>query len=165
MSKEHKFPKTLMLIAGSVLLFGLLSIMFHFDRFSIAGQSMFPSLIHGDTCITTNRFFMMNLEYERNDIVIFKKNSKDIVKRIIGVPGDHVQIKEGIVTINGNDVSSHPILYSKMEEVRDVTLAPNQYYVLGDNRPYSQDSRHDGPIEKHRIIGRVLLRWRTWSVP
>lgn len=153
-----------MIIACFLILTSVIDVAFHVDNFAIAGNSMFPTMMSGDECITINKFFFMDLEYRRNDIIVFKNDKYDVVKRIIGLPGERVEIKNSQIKINGQIVYNRAILFSFMDEVRDEILGPNEYYVLGDNRPYSQDSRHDGSIKKHKIVGRVLLRWRSWSV-
>lgn len=86
-----------------------------------------------------------------------------IIKRIIGLPGEKVQIKEGKVYINRKALVGD--IYQNEEEILDsgiaedeIVLRQDEYFVLGDNRNYSKDSRELGPIKKQKIIERVALR-------
>lgn len=162
---EKKVAKICFTGTAFIILIAFLHLGFAIDRFIIIGHSMFPTIMHGDMCFTANQFFFMNLKYERNDVIVFKKDGRDIVKRIIGLPGEHIVIKNNEIKINNKIISNGAILINTMDEVRDETLGPNEYYMLGDNRSYSLDSRHDGPIQQWQIQGKVLLRWHSWNVP
>jgi signal peptidase I len=109
-------------------------------------------------------------EPERGDIVVFRypRNPQDyFIKRIIGLPGERIQIKQGQVYIYNQDNPDgasldEPYLeagvktYGMNEEI--ITLKEDEYYILGDNRTSSKDSRSFGPVNRSFIIGKVLLR-------
>jgi len=159
MSKTEKVIITICMIPVLTL---ILLLAFELQMYTIAGHSMFPTMVHGDTCVTTNKFFFGSLEYKRYDVIMFREEfgTDHVVKRIIGLPGEHIQIKDNMIFINEKAQRHMAILISKMDEARDRILGPDEYYVLGDNRPYSHDSRVYGPIKQWQIRGRVWLRWR-----
>ena len=108
---------------------------------------------------------------QRGDVVILKfpyNTDVDYIKRIIGLPGDTVSIVEGKVYINFKSVNE-PYLDSPttldrntgnfMSEGKDITVPEGKYFIMGDNRPHSSDSRFFGPIERKLIIGKVVFRY------
>ncbi len=111
--------------------------------------------------------------YHRGDIVVFNPPASTkltenptgtpYVKRIIGIPGDTVDIRGGAVYVNGSKLTESYLYRSQPTEPESikvpVTLAPDQYFVMGDHRQESQDSRAFGPITKDSIIGRAWLRY------
>jgi signal peptidase I len=106
-------------------------------------------------------------DIQRGDVIIFSSAEncqKDLIKRVIGLPGDHVKIKDGTVTINGRKLDE-PYLRTPIfhyHEEKEEWVPPGKYYVLGDNRPDSQDSRVFHSIDASTIKGKVILRW--WPV-
>lgn len=129
----------------------------------VSGVSMKPTLHNGDKVIV-NKLDKVN----RFDVVIFKKDETDnLVKRVIGMPGDHIQYDEDVLYINGEPYDE-PYLQAAKEQVMSGTLTEdftlqdytgyevipeNYYFVLGDNRRNSVDSRIIGLISKDKVIG------------
>ena len=140
-------------------------------RTSVVGQSMSKTLNGGDQ-ILVNRFVYKVTDPKTNDIVVFLPNGNEkshyYVKRVIGVPGDTVQIRNGTVYVNGKafdeetDVSSIEDAGLAAEEI---TLGQDEYIVLGDNRNNSEDSRYAniGNIKKDYIIGKAWFRIAPFS--
>jgi signal peptidase I len=97
----------------------------------------------------------------RGEVVVFRsqvKGQDDLIKRVIGVPGDRVTIQDGNVYVNGRELDETYLPYDATlcsGRWCDVNLGPNQYYVLGDNRRNSSDSRLWGPVPASRIIGKA----------
>ncbi|HHU08379.1 MAG TPA: signal peptidase I, partial [Clostridiaceae bacterium] len=88
--------------------------------------------------------------------------------RVIGLPGERIEIKDGHVYINGLLLSEEYLAPGVTTSVftaifQDVLLGADEYYVLGDNRPYSQDSRFFGPVNKKDITGEILIRFYPFS--
>lgn len=128
----------------------------------IEGESMDPVLEEKDWILTYNQAYRTDSP-EHNDIILFRKkdlNNEIIVKRIIGLPYDMVEIKSGEIFINGelflNDVSKVGADYN----MTSITVPEDCYFVMGDNRSQSIDSRHwDNPfIRANEIIGKVILK-------
>ncbi len=121
----------------------------------VNGSSMNDSLDEGDILILNK----LDKSYDRFDIVVVDNSliGEEIIKRIIGVPGDKIEIKNGIVYINGEkleDITEHEVDH----DVMPITLNDNEYYVLGDNRSNSHDSSELGKISGDIIVGTVSLR-------
>jgi signal peptidase I len=102
----------------------------------------------------------------RGQVVILypdaERAQEPLIKRVIGLPGDTVEIREGGVWVNGSRLSE-PYLRGKVTncfgQCGPLTLGPDQYYVMGDNRPNSRDSRSFGPIPGSQIVGWVIVRY------
>ncbi|MHB8752921.1 MAG: signal peptidase I [Aggregatilineales bacterium] len=92
-------------------------------------------------------------------------NCDDLIKRVIGLPGDTVQIKAGHASINGTPLDEPYTADQFCDRNCDGTwqLSPNQYFVLGDNRNNSSDSRVFGPIDRSLIVGKAWVRY--WPLP
>ncbi len=152
------------------------------QNFQVEGSSMTPTL-RDDQLVLVNKIgywevdlgafdFLIpgksNGDYlfggpSRGDVVVFQSpfdESRDFVKRVIGVPGDVIEVREGIVFVNGSplaedEYTTAPPTYS----LGPSPVPPNHYFVLGDNRNASQDSRVFGPIHRRLLVGKVILRW------
>ena len=131
----------------------------------VSGNSMYPTIADGDS-IVIDRITYRFLEPRRFDVIIFPSQYQEgihYVKRIIGLPGETVQITDGRVYINGSllkerfdfgDIASAGVAQSQ------VVLGEDQYFVLGDNRSESNDSREPaiGNVPRDSIIGKAWLR-------
>lgn len=134
-------------------------------RTSVVGSSMSDTLEAGDE-ILVNRFVYKVTAPKRGDVIVFlpngNKKSHYYVKRVIGVPGDTIQIKNGILYVNGEEYKETPER-DKMDEAglakEEITVGEDEYFVLGDNRNNSEDSRYAniGNIKREYIIGKVWL--------
>lgn len=145
----------------------LLLINFGFQRSVVEGESMRPTLESGDNIIVTRFSYYFNAEPKRYDIVVFtydKANDVHYIKRVIGLPGETVQIKDGYVYINGEKLQDDVYGLAPMTNagiaVEPITLGDGEYFVLGDNRNESSDSRvaDVGVIYKKQIEGKAWLR-------
>ncbi len=139
----------------------------------VKGSSMFPNFKDKQYLLTEKISYQFN-EPQRGDVVIFKAPASEpcaadeceYIKRVIGVPGDKVMVKEGDVYLNGEklDQSFLPeMVYSSpgeyMEEGIEKEVPEGQYLCFGDNRPNSRDGREFGPINRDLIIGKAFLRY------
>ena len=135
-----------------------------FEKARVYGHSMEPVLKDGQTVLVDKLAYRLG-EPERFDVIVFRDRREEgryYMKRIVGLPGETVQIAEGRVTIDGV-LLEEP---SEREEIRDarrasepVVLGESGYFVLGDNRNGSSDSRDSdiGNVSAEQIIGRVVL--------
>jgi signal peptidase I len=144
--------------------------LFLFQPFLVRGQSMEPSFHNNDYLIIDEISYRIR-EPERGEVIVFKfpKNpSQRFIKRIIGLPGETVQIKNGQVMIikDGKtqilDESDYLPSFVKTPGNLKITLGEREYFVLGDNRTLSADSRSWGPLQRKYIVGRVFFR--AWPV-
>lgn len=140
-----------------------------FKPFYVEGQSMVPNFEPNQYLIIDELTYRFR-EPERGEVIVFKHNDGQyLLKRVIGLPGERIKVAEGKITIY-ND--AHPEgkildevylphdLQTVGEEI--VTLDKEEYFVLGDNRPNSLDSRRFGPITRSQMTGRVFFR--GWPV-
>ncbi|CAN5643058.1 signal peptidase I [soil metagenome] len=126
----------------------------------VFGQSMEPNLSARQRLIIDKISYRFHSP-SRDDIIVLKVPQMDelLVKRIVGLPGETVEIRNGLVYINGQQL---PELFPHDESNQNMelkTLGPLDYFVLGDNRGNSNDSRVFGPIKRSYILGRVWLRY------
>jgi signal peptidase I len=135
------------------------------QRTVVIGASMESTLQDGDNLITDKLTYRFN-DPKRFDIVVFpfKENTSQLlIKRIIGLPYETVQIIEGKIFINGSELDEdygNEVMKSAGIASEPITLGPDEYFVLGDNRNNSQDSRFDsvGNIHRSDLIGRAWVR-------
>ncbi len=131
------------------------------EAYEIKGRSMEPTFENGQRVVVLKSFFGI----ERGDIIVFASSEepgKDLIKRVIGLPGETVKIVRGQVYIDGVKIEEG---YAK-HDARDRRESPRQeeiregfYYVLGDNRPDSHDSRVFQAIPVSAVKGKVVVRW------
>jgi signal peptidase I len=129
--------------------------------FIVQGNSMLPNFHHGEYLII-DEFSYHFRKPERGEVVVFRyprQPSQFFIKRVIGLPGDNVEIKDGSVRINGSalDEIYLPPSLATAPDARTV-LGVDEYFILGDNRESSSDSRAWGNVKERFIVGRTLLR-------
>lgn len=138
---------------------------FLFQPFLVKGQSMEPNFEDGDYLIVDEISYRLR-DPQRGEVIVFKSPqdlSQRFIKRIIGLPGETIEIKNGKVKIfqdNQSQILDEKYLSFSVYTSGDirVVLGENEYFVLGDNRDFSFDSRRFGPLSAKKIIGRVFLR-------
>lgn len=161
----------LTLVPVIMLILTVLNVFFVSPSF-IVGASMEPNFYDGDDII----FWHLNVEYERYDVVILKTDNEDYwIKRIIGLPGDTVIIENGIVSVNGVEIE-RDFLKKADGSIDDYTICrvgdsdycefnvpSGEYFVLGDNRNVSDDSRsvNLGYISEDQLYGKVIYKFKN----
>ena len=174
---------TFAVIIGAALV-AVLMMMFIFRSYQVDGPSMQPTLHNGDRLIIwkvprtwariTGHAYVPN----RGDVIVFSErglttpdgNTKELIKRVIGVPGDRVVVENGTVTVYNK---AHPdgfqpdttlpygdglSLKTDADEKIDQVVGANQVYAMGDNRDNSLDSRVFGPVDANDIVGKLVMR-------
>ncbi len=126
----------------------------------VYGQSMEPNLSPHQRLIVDKLSYRFHAP-QRNEIVVIDMPAMDdmLVKRIVGLPGETVEIRDGTVYIDGApnpEPFPHDLGHTNMAPL---TLAPLEYFVMGDNRDNSNDSRSFGPVHRESVVGRVWLRY------
>jgi signal peptidase I len=137
----------------------------------VSGQSMYPNFHNGDYILTNMIGYRFSLP-ERGDVVVFAAPASpgdEYIKRIIGIPGDRIALRGDRVYLNG-ELEPDSFLPSNfttapgrfLSEGQEVTVPQDQYFVLGDNRGASSDSRAWGFVPRNKIVGKAFFRY--WPV-
>lgn len=142
--------------------------LFLFQPHQVKGASMEPNF-HDGEYILTNKYEYRFSNPKRGDVVVFKSPQNpevDFIKRIIGLPGDRVKLLNNHYYINDvmleePYIAAELFTYhgSYLKDGQEITVPPESYFVSGDNRPRSSDSREWGPISRSAIIGKSQLRY------
>jgi len=155
-------------VVAVALLVSFLVRTYVFQTFYIPSGSMEPTLQIGDRIVVSK----LSVEFgtiHRGDILVFKApvgvqsacgdNVADLVKRVIGLPGDHLTSKGNTIYVNGH-VLKQPWTHVEplSRSIGEVTVPANHYFMMGDNEPYSCDSRFWGTIPRSSIIGKAFVR-------
>ena len=136
------------------------------QTFYIPSASMEPTLMIGDRILVDKLSYHLH-SVHRGDMVVFGKppgenagpEVKDLVKRVIGLPGERISSSGGQVVINGKPLKEPWLVHGTITtSITPQTVPANEYFVMGDNRSDSQDSRYFGPIPRSLIVGRVVVR-------
>jgi signal peptidase I len=143
------------LIPAAVILFVLFLFLWPFE---IIGDSMQPAVYGGDYVFISRAASFCGF-MENSDVIVFRYGGEDVVKRLIALPGEHIQIKSGNVFVNGVKQRENYLPDSYTEGDVDILLKKGEYFLLGDNRSLSHDSRQIGPVTKSMIKGKVLVRF------
>lgn len=156
-----------LLLAAAIF---VVTYIFLFRPYQVSGLSMYPTF-HDKEYVLTNLIALRFNPLQKGDVIVFHSptsEDKDFIKRIIGLPGDTVMIKDGEVYLNNTLLDQSGFLASDvktyggsyMREGVPTTVPPEHYFVMGDNRPHSSDSREFGPIKKEAVIGKsTLVYW------
>ena len=136
-------------------------IIFLYQPVKVEGTSMMPGLEDQER-IFVNKFVYRWEPIQRGDIVVFRyprDTSKSYIKRVIGVAGDRIRIESGLVYVNGEalDEDYVPSDYADARSFGEIVVPPNSYFVLGDHRSMSNDSRDFGPVDQTYIYGKAVF--------
>ncbi len=163
------FLEFLETVVLALLLFAL-SYIFLFQPFIVKGNSMLPNFLDTEHLLTNKIVFYFR-QPQRGEVIIFKApdNPKyDYIKRIVGLPGDSVEIRNGRYYVNNKEINESAYLPADtvtnsgnyLHEEQKIIISQDAYFVSGDNRGNSSDSRDFGPIPKKSIIGKAwLIYW------
>lgn len=160
------------LIVAAAIIVALIVKTFAFQAFYIPSESMDPTLKVHDRVLVNKLSYKFH-DIHRGDIVVFERPPaeqggdpaiKDLIKRVIGLPGDKVEGREGHVWVNDHELAE-PYLPAGLTtlDFPAQTVPAKSYWVMGDNRPRSKDSRMFGAISEDLIVGRAFIR--VWPVP
>lgn len=172
MKKKSLFREYAEAIIIAIIL-ALLIRSFVVQAFKIPSGSMIPSLLVGDH-ILVNKFIYRFKDPQRGDIMVFKfplDEKRDFVKRVIGLGGDEIAIRGKQVYINNKLLNEQYAIFSDSKsgffstryEFGPVRVPLDSYFVMGDNRDNSQDSRYWGFLKKDKVLGKAFLIYWSWD--
>ncbi len=152
------------LLAASIF---LVIYIFLFRPFQVSGDSMYPTFKNGEY-ILTNLIALRTNGLQRGDVIVFQAppdQEKDFIKRVIGLPGDTVELKNGYVYINSKKLDESAYLHNDvrtyggafLKDNQPIIVPDNNYFVMGDNRPFSSDSREWGLLVRTKVIGKSFF--------
>jgi len=139
----------------------------------VNGESMLPNFQSGEYVLTDKVSYKLR-DPRRGEVVVFHAPEAanctagtgcDFIKRILAVPGETIEVKNGHIFVNGQQLDEvylpedYVTAASDFTANRAVTLGPDEYMTIGDNRPHSSDSRKWGPVSKSDIVGKVFVRY------
>ncbi len=159
-----------LLLAAAVF---LVIYVFFFRPFQVNGLAMFPNF-QDQEYVLTNLIILRFQNPKLGDVIVFKappNPDEDYIKRVIGTPGDRVMVENGNVYLNGKILNESTYLSPQvktyagqfMSEGQERVVPPDEYFVLGDNRPESSDSRDWGFVPASNVIGESMLVY--WPPP
>lgn len=138
-----------------------------FPRSLVDGQSMEPSFSDGQRLIVSRAHYLVS-DIQRGDVIVFnsveRPDTEMLIKRVIGLPRDIIELRNSLVYVNGQmlpEVYINDCVYSCPDETWEVP--DNSFFVMGDNRDHSSDSRKFDAVPISSIVGRVVFRY--WGIP
>lgn len=163
-NEELATKKDIMNIAKEILSYIIIFIIvilikkYVFSPIKVNGDSMYPTLYNGDIMILNEIGYYLN-GLERFDIVVVDTNDEKIIKRVLGLPGETVKFKDNKLFINDKEIEEnfeHDISHNfDLSEIGEEVIPEDYYFVVGDNRGSSRDSRTIGLIHKKQIMGKT----------
>ncbi len=178
MSKEIKKPGTVRETVDSIIVAFVIAMIirtFLVQAYKIPTGSMLDTLLVGDHILVSKVAYLFS-DPEVDDVIVFKyplDPSMDYIKRVVGAPGDKIKIVNKRIVRNGETVVSdftkfnsaiiYPPDVSTRDNVNEFTVPENTYFVLGDNRDSSFDSRFWGLVDKELVVGEALMIYWSWG--
>ena len=159
--KGHMFVRLPVAAVGAVIILVILLKFFLIEPVQIDGTALEPGLRDGDRVLLIRRIG----EISRGDVLLFgdpRKPSSRILERVVGLPGERIQLREGLLYIDGKQVAEphlsqdHNVTKSSIDEIK---VPDYTYFMLGDNRDEAFDSRKMGPIPRHLVYAKYWLRY------
>lgn len=167
--KQRTVKSELLEWVKALVIAGLIALVvrtFIIEPYRIPSSSMENTLLIGDF-LFVNKFYYKTHEIKHDDIIVFKfpkDRRTNFVKRVIGLPGDTLEVKEGRVYVNGKGLDE-PFIKEPMAKkyFPPTYIPPNNYFAMGDNRNVSWDSRYWGGVPKKLIRGKPMFIYFSWN--
>jgi signal peptidase I len=137
---------------------------FLFENYRVVGRSMDPTLEDNQFLVVSKLGYRLH-DPQRGDIIVFRDphdGTRKLIKRLVGLPGDTLEIRQGQVVANGQVLEELYIQYPGQYSIPPTLIPNDQYYVLGDNRNNSSDSHNWGTLSRQEIVGKA---WLTYWPP
>lgn len=159
----EKNKKVILEIISYVLIIVLVVFikMYVVSPIKVNGNSMYNTL-HDDDIMLLNEFIYRFKDIQRLDIVVVKEDDELLIKRVIGLPGEKIKCVDGIVYINDEELMEGYV-YSVTGDFDEVVIGEDEYFVMGDNRSVSLDSRRYGTYTRKEIQGKASLTLYPFS--
>ncbi len=147
--------------------------LFFVQPHQVNGQSMVPNFQSGEYVLTDKISYHFR-NPERGEVVVFhapeaahcpQGTGCDFIKRVIALPGETVEVKDGHIYVNSQKLDENYLPADFVTQPgdftrgRSITIGPDEYFLVGDNRPYSSDGRAWGPVPKSQIVGKAFFRY------
>ena len=167
MKRSHLAREIVEIIALTLLIF--LAIHFTIQNYQIDGPSM-QNTLHTGQYVLVNKVAYLFHAPERGDIIILQEPDqpgRDLINRVIGLPGDTIKLDGTNVWVNGTELNEPYITQKSNPGANTLTVPANEYFVMGDNRPVSEDSRYFGFVPKDYVVGKaILVDWplKQWQM-
>lgn len=157
MKRSHLAREIVETIALTILIF--LAIHFTVQNYQISGPSM-QNTLHTGQFVLVNKVAYLFHPPDRGDVIVFHEPDqpdRDLIKRVIGLPGDTIKLDGMNVWVDNVELNEPYITRKDNFIAETVTVPPNDFFVMGDNRPVSEDSRVFGFVPKDYIVGKAIL--------
>ena len=166
-SRRHFWSETRLLVRDLIfaVLFMILLVVFVVQPVKVEGTSMLPRLHDGERIFVNKLIYYHLPPISRGDIIVFwypDDPDKSYIKRVIGLPGEMIEVRDGHFRINGQELDEpylDPQLNLSHASQPPIIVKPHYYFVAGDNRDHSYDSRSWGLVPEKYIYGKALLRY------
>lgn len=154
---------TVVMLAVATMMIAIVAVRFlAFELLNVNGHSMSPTVRHGDR-VLVNKLAYHNKGPDRGDIIAFNvEGGRIFIKRVVGLPGDLMEVRNGILYRNGEKIINEPYVKfhpkrRRRRSYRPHTIQSGRLFVMGDNRAASVDSKDFGPIPDRTVIGKAVL--------
>ncbi len=151
--------RTLVSLTAQVVLLVAIAAAFFLRTPQVDGISMEPRVQAGEFVLINTLAFRFG-PIRRGDVVAFRHDAptpETYIKRIVGLPGERVEVRDGVVSVNGRTLAEPYVEFPDRRSAAPVVVPPNTYYVLGDNRADSDDSRTWGVLAASDIVGKAVV--------
>lgn len=160
--RRARIAAVVMLVVATMMIAVVAVRFLAFELLNVNGHSMFPTVRHGDR-VLVNKLAYHNKGPDRGDIIAFNvEGGRIFVKRVVGLPGDLIEVRNGVLYRDGKKIANEPYVKFHPESrgrrsYRSRTIQSGRLFVMGDNRAASMDSKDFGPIPDGSVIGKAVL--------
>jgi signal peptidase I len=151
--------RTVVSLSAQLLVLALIATAFFMRTSPVDGLSMEPR-VHAGELVLINTLAYRFGPVRRGDVVAFRHDAattETYIKRIVGLPGEHVAVRDGVVAIDGRELAEPYVRFRDRRSAPPALVPPHGYYVLGDNRAESDDSRNWGVLREADVVGKALV--------
>jgi signal peptidase I len=151
--------RTVVSLSAQVVVLALIAAAFFMRTSPVDGLSMEPRVHAGELVLINTLAYRLGA-VKRGDVVAFRHDApttETYIKRVVGLPGEHVEVRDGEVSVDGRALAEPYVQFRDRRSAPPTIVPPHAYYVLGDNRAESDDSRNWGVLHDDAIVGKALV--------